>query len=75
MAAVTLLMSVVTIQWAVYAIGNDDRPNAYVALGLTLLLGLAYVNVGRLPLQADGPGGDDGEVGLLIFAIAGATSP
>src|SRR5687768_8662412 len=45
MAAVTLIMSVVTIHWAVYAIGNDDRQNAYVALGLTAFLGLAYANV------------------------------
>jgi heme/copper-type cytochrome/quinol oxidase subunit 3 len=44
MAAVTLLMSVITLQWARYAIANDDRPNAYVALGLTLVLGLAYIN-------------------------------
>jgi heme/copper-type cytochrome/quinol oxidase subunit 3 len=43
-AAVTLLMSAVAIHWALSAIKHDDRPNSYVALGLTLLLGLAYVN-------------------------------
>ncbi|MET0664563.1 MAG: cytochrome c oxidase subunit 3 [Acidimicrobiales bacterium] len=44
MGAVTLLMSAITLQWARYSIANDDRPNAYVALGLTLVLGLAYIN-------------------------------
>lgn len=41
----TLLLSVVTIQWAVSAIGNDDRRNAYLALGITLMLGFAYLNL------------------------------
>jgi heme/copper-type cytochrome/quinol oxidase subunit 3 len=44
MAAVTVLMSVVTVHWARDAIRNDDRPNAYVALVLTLVLGLAFIN-------------------------------
>lgn len=39
-----LLMSVVTMQWAYYSIVRDDRQNAYVALGLTLLFAIAYVN-------------------------------
>lgn len=43
-AAVTLILSVVSIHWAHYSIRNDDRSNAYVALGLTLLFGLAFVN-------------------------------
>jgi len=72
MAAVTLLMSVVTVQWAVYAIGNDDRPNAYVALGLTGFLGLAYVNVAVFLFEQMGLSVNDGEVGLLVFTIAGA---
>ena len=44
MQAITLAMSVVTMQWAVYAIARDDRPHAYVALGVTLLLGAAFIN-------------------------------
>ncbi|MSO87934.1 MAG: hypothetical protein EXQ71_10530 [Acidimicrobiia bacterium] len=44
MGMVTLAMSAVTISWAVYALRNDDRPNAYVAVGLTLLLGVAFIN-------------------------------
>lgn len=44
MQLVTLGMSVVTMQWAVYAIARDDRYHAYMALGVTTLLGLAFVN-------------------------------
>lgn len=44
MQALTLAMSAVTMQWAVYAIARDDRAHTYLALGLTLLLGAAFVN-------------------------------
>lgn len=44
MQAITMAMSVVTMQWAVYAIARDDRAHAYVALGVTLLLGAAFIN-------------------------------
>ncbi|MEO5839378.1 MAG: cytochrome c oxidase subunit 3 [Acidimicrobiales bacterium] len=44
MMMVTAAMSVVTMAWAVQAIRNDDRKNAYVALGLTLLFGVANIN-------------------------------
>ena len=40
----TLLMSSFTAQWAVYAARIDDRKNLYVALGITLLLALAFLN-------------------------------
>lgn len=40
----TLLMSSFTAQWAVSAVKADDRRQSYVALGLTLLLGAAFVN-------------------------------
>lgn len=43
-AYLTLLMSSVTVQWAVSALSSRDRRSMYVALGLTLLLGLAFVN-------------------------------
>jgi cytochrome c oxidase subunit 3 len=43
-ASLTLLMSSVTVQWAVSALSSRDRRSMYVALGLSLLLGLAFVN-------------------------------
>jgi heme/copper-type cytochrome/quinol oxidase subunit 3 len=44
MGMVTLSMSVVSVAWAVWALRRDDRPHAYLALGLTLLLGIAFIN-------------------------------
>ena len=40
----TLLMSSVTAQWSVAAIRMGDRRQLYLAVGTTLLLGLAFVN-------------------------------
>ena len=39
----TLLMSAVTMQWAVYAIANNDRINAYLALAMTIFFGFSTV--------------------------------
>jgi heme/copper-type cytochrome/quinol oxidase subunit 3 len=44
MQLLTLGMSVVTMQWAFWSIARDDRYHAYMAIGVTLLLGLAFVN-------------------------------
>jgi heme/copper-type cytochrome/quinol oxidase subunit 3 len=40
----TLLMSSLTIQWAVSAIKNDDRRHTYLAIGVSLLLAFAFLN-------------------------------
>ena len=40
-----LLGSSVTIQWAVDAARRDDRQQAYLALGLTVVLGFAVINM------------------------------
>ncbi len=44
MQLLTLGMSVVTMQWAVWSVNRDDRYHTYLALGVTLLLGIAFVN-------------------------------
>src|SRR5262245_8065289 len=44
MMMVTMVMSAVTMQWAVYAIARDDRMRSYLALGLTALFGVAVIN-------------------------------
>jgi len=71
MAAVTLLMSVVTIHWAHQAIRNDDRPNSYVALGLTLVFGLAFINSAVYLFTQMGATIGGSTVELLLFAIGG----
>ena len=40
-----LIASSITIQWAVDAIRRDDRPQTYLAMGITLLLGFATLNM------------------------------
>jgi heme/copper-type cytochrome/quinol oxidase subunit 3 len=40
---ITLVMSLVIVQWAVHAASQRDRGHAYQALGLTVLLGIAHV--------------------------------
>lgn len=71
MMMATLGLSIITVVWAAWALAADDRPNAYVALGLTLLFGFAYVNqatylfsVMNLPVRSD--------PGILIYSVAGA---
>jgi heme/copper-type cytochrome/quinol oxidase subunit 3 len=44
MAMLTLLASAVTVHWAVYAIARNDRRNCYVALGITAVFGIAFMN-------------------------------
>jgi heme/copper-type cytochrome/quinol oxidase subunit 3 len=70
MQLLTLAMSVVTMQWAVWSIARDDRNHTYLALGVTLLLGAAFVNqttflysqVGVAMSQPEGP---------LFYAVTG----
>jgi cytochrome c oxidase subunit 3 len=40
-----LLSSSITVQWAVDAARRDDRQQAYLALGLTAVFGLAVINM------------------------------
>ena len=72
MMMVTAAMSVVTMTWAVQAIRNDDRKNAYVALGITLLFGVANINqqvfyYHDMKLKVQGSVAQ-----LLIYVITGA---
>lgn len=70
MQMVALALSVVTVQWAVYAINNDDRTSTYVALGATLLLGAAFVNQTIFLWKFVGVTGDQPE-GSLFYAVTG----
>ncbi|TML18222.1 MAG: hypothetical protein E6G39_03550 [Actinobacteria bacterium] len=72
MMMVTTAMSVVTMTWAVQAIRNDDRKNAYIALGITLLFGVANINqqvfyYKDMKLKVQGSVAE-----LLIYVITGA---
>jgi heme/copper-type cytochrome/quinol oxidase subunit 3 len=68
-----LIASAVTMQWAVDAIRRDDRQQAYLALGVTLLFGAAVLNMAAylysimnldISIQSPAP--------VLIYVITGA---
>lgn len=71
-ALVGLVISCVILQWASYCVTNDDRPRAYLALGLTAILGLAYINgicfaYTQMGFTVHDPSG----VGQLVYVITG----
>ncbi len=64
--ALTLIMASVTIAWSVYAIGRDDRLNTYLSLGVTMVLGVAYINQAFYLLD---------KTGLALNGIEGGAHP
>jgi heme/copper-type cytochrome/quinol oxidase subunit 3 len=71
MGLLTLAMSAVTMAWLVYALRQADRTHAYLALGVTLMLGVAFINVTvylyqqlAMPFTATGTSG-------LLYAVTG----
>ncbi len=79
MQLLTLGMSLITMQWAVYSINKDDRYHTYLALGVTILLGAAFVNqtsflyseAGITMAQAEGPLFYAVTAGHLAMVVAG----
>ena len=67
----TMVLSAVTIWWAVDAVGRNDRPSAYLALGLTIMFGLAVINSTTF-LYSQMALAVNTKVGLLIYAVTGA---
>lgn len=71
MAFGTMLISGITVWWAVDAVGRNDRPMAYLALGLTIFFGIAVINLtASLYAQMDLP--VDTTPGLLVYTVTGA---
>lgn len=68
----TLILSVITVQWANWAIKNDDRPHTYLALGLTLLLGFAYINMAAYNYSIMQFHIEAGAASVLVYAITGS---
>ena len=69
----TLLLSVVTMQWAVHATARDDRRHTLMALLVTAMFGVAVINqtafqYGQMGLTVDG-----GSLAApLIYTISGS---
>jgi heme/copper-type cytochrome/quinol oxidase subunit 3 len=70
-AFATMLLSAVTMWWAVYSVGNNDRPMAYLALGLTIFFGIAVINATTFLYTETGIAVSS-TTGLLFYAITGA---
>ena len=58
--------------WAVQAIRNDDRRNAYVALALTVLMGAAVINQMVFAIGDFGLPIDRSVPALMLFVIYGS---
>lgn len=71
-AAWTLLMSVVTMQWAVYSIARDDRTHAIMATALTTLFGLSVVVTTSFQYTDMGLAADESVAATLIYTISGS---
>jgi heme/copper-type cytochrome/quinol oxidase subunit 3 len=67
----TMVLSGVTIWWAVDAVGNNFRQSAYLALGLTIMFGLAVINSTTFLYTQMGLAVHT-KVGMLIYAVTGA---
>ncbi len=72
MAAWTMLMSVVTMQWAVYSIARNDRPHALMATALTALFGLSVVVMTSFQYTEMGLVADESVAAVLIYTISGS---
>jgi cytochrome c oxidase subunit 3 len=67
----TLLLSCVTMQWAVSAISHDDRINSYIALGTTLLFGVSTVVMTTYLWSLMGADVSANSQSVLIYTITG----
>jgi cytochrome c oxidase subunit III len=68
----TLLLSVVTMRWAVYAVTENDRQHAYLALGLTIMFGVCFINMTSFLYSQMKLGVSRTAPGVLIHTITGA---
>jgi heme/copper-type cytochrome/quinol oxidase subunit 3 len=67
-----LLMGSVTVQWAVDAIRRNDRPHAFLALGITELLGFATLNMAAYLYRVMELDAASGSMAVMTYAITGA---
>ena len=67
----TLVFSVVTIIWAVAALRADDRSNALIAFGLTLVFGFAQIAQTGYLLSLMGMVAAESEQAILIYSLIG----
>ena len=72
MMMMTLMLSMVTVQWAVQAARTEDRPHGFIALGVTLMFGAAVINQFWFVYQDTAFAIDGGRAELLFYAVTGS---
>ncbi|MEZ5343389.1 MAG: hypothetical protein R2706_18725 [Acidimicrobiales bacterium] len=74
MMAITLVFSLITVVWAVASMKSDDRSNTYIAVGLSIMFGFAYIaqTAYLLSLMGLPIAGDDAGRAPLFFAVIGS---
>ncbi len=68
----TLIAASVAVQWAVSAVANGDRVNSYIALGLTFLFGIGFVNMASYLYTLMELDVGANSQAVLIYTITGA---
>lgn len=68
---ITLVMTCVIAQWAVYATRRADSSHAYLALAIVAVLGIAAINAQVAVYVQMGIGIGDGAYQTLFYAITG----
>ncbi len=70
---ITLLPICIFAQWAVYSAKRDDKPHTGLALGLTGLIGLAFINAQAFIFATTALPVGQGTYSYLFYAITGVT--
>lgn len=68
---IALLPTCIFAQWAVYSAKRDDKPHTALALGLTGLMGLAFINAQAFIFATTGLPANQGTYSYLFYAITG----
>ncbi len=73
-AMATMLISCVSMQWAVDSVKRDDRRGAFFAMAMTLLFGGAVINATSFLYTQSGfsVSGGSNPAGLLFYAVTGS---
>jgi heme/copper-type cytochrome/quinol oxidase subunit 3 len=73
-AMATMLISCLSMQWAVDSVKRDDRKGAFFAMAMTALFGGAVINATSFLYTQSGfaLSGGTNEAGLLFYAVTGS---
>lgn len=71
MMLIAFFVVCIMAQWAVYSAKRDDRQHAGMALGMTLLMGLATLNAQIFIWTQMGVGARDGAFHSMFYALTG----